>query len=145
MAGPIFTNWEQSRHPSLWSKHNVKLKHNLHKHELFSLKTLAEMIDKYPRSKYNLVHMAEPGAARKMWREGEIGDNSGKDVIKAIRDGRIWVNIRDLESVDDRYQDLIDSIFAELRGYMPEFETFKEKMGVLISSPKAQVYYHAEV
>lgn len=145
MTGPIFTNWDQSKHPALWGKHNVKLTHNLHEHALFQLDTLAQMIDNYPREKYNLVHMAEPGAARKMWREGEIGDNSGEDVINAIRDGRIWVNMRDLESVDTRYKDLIESIFSELRGYMPDFETFKEKMGVLISSPNAQVYYHADV
>jgi hypothetical protein len=145
MTTPIFTNWDQARHPSLWGKHNVKLEHNLHENELFSIETLAELIDAYPREKYNLVHMAKPGAKRKLWREGEIGDNTGKDVINAIRDGRIWVNLRDLETVDPRYKDLMESVFSELQGYMPEFETFKERMGVLISSPNAQVYYHADV
>lgn len=145
MNAPILTNWDKTRHPKLWGKHTVKLEHRLHEHELFSQESLGQLIENYPRNKYGISHMSKPGEKRSLWREGEIGDNSGAEVIDAISKGRMWINMRNVMDVDPRYNALMEDIFAELKGHMPDFETFKENIGILISSPDAQVFYHADV
>ena len=40
---------------------------------------------------------------------------------------------------------MLTSIFDEFQEYVPSFETFKRKFGILISSPLVQVYYHADI
>jgi thymidylate synthase ThyX len=57
----------------------------------------------------------------------------------------MWLNMRAVETVDPEYRELLNKIFDEFEGYVPGFETFKRKMGILVSSPKVQVFYHADV
>jgi hypothetical protein len=140
---PIFENWN-STHGALWGRHPLHLQHRLHAMPLFSREALAELIDCYPRSHYGLVHM---GASkdRRFWREGEIGDVRGEDVIDAIASGRMWLNLRNVDTVDARYRELLDSIFGELSDRVPGFTGDKATCGLLISSPNAQVYYHCDL
>ncbi|MFK7792875.1 MAG: cupin-like domain-containing protein [Devosiaceae bacterium] len=140
----IFKNFSQE-HKELWGRHTVQLDHTLHEHELFQDEALMELIDKYPREHYNLTTMAEPGAPKAFWREGEKGDASGADVFEAVAKGRIWINMRRVMDVDHRYADILDEMFEEMADHVPGFETFKRNMGILVSSPGAQVYYHCDV
>jgi hypothetical protein len=39
----------------------------------------------------------------------------------------------------------IDEVFGEFEARMPGFKTFKRNLGVLISSPNANVFYHADI
>ncbi|MCB1509077.1 MAG: hypothetical protein KDI98_10150 [Hyphomicrobiaceae bacterium] len=141
---PIFENFTP-RDASLWGRHANILKHRLHEHALFSNEALGALIEAYPRERYDLCHMAEPGAKKRFWREGEIGEARGTDVIESIANGRMWINLRDVGAVDARYKALLDTIFDELEGYMPEFRPFRTNLGILISSPEAQAYYHADI
>ncbi len=144
MTQQIFTDWKPE-HGQLWGQVPLLLKHSLADNPLFSDAALAELIEAYPREHYDLCRMGEVGSNRRYWREGEIGDASGADVMAAVRDGRMWINLRRTMDVDARYRRLLDEIFAELAGRVPGFDTFKHNFGILISSPKAQVYYHADV
>ena len=139
-GGPIFTGWE-ARHPTLWGKQPICLSHRLNEHPLFSRDNLAGLIERYPAGKYMLVHVGARGQ-EKEWREGDFGDLSGHEVIAAVEHGRMWLNLLHVHEVDPRYGDLLDEIFDELQGYMPEYRTFARIAGILISSPEAQVYYH---
>ena len=40
---------------------------------------------------------------------------------------------------------MLREIYAELEARVPGFKSYKHKMSILISSPKVQVYYHADV
>ncbi|MBO6673695.1 MAG: cupin-like domain-containing protein [Rhizobiales bacterium] len=130
---------------AVWGGHTVKLNHTLHEHALFSNEALMALVDAFPRSHYNLNTMAEPGAPKAFWREGEKGDASGAEVFEAIEKGRMWINLRRVMEVDDRYAALLDEMFDEMQQYIPDFETFKRNMGILVSSPGAQVYYHCDI
>ncbi|MEO1197645.1 MAG: cupin-like domain-containing protein [Pseudomonadota bacterium] len=144
MTQKIFTDW-QPKHAALWGQHPLRLKHSLAESPLFSNSALAELISSYPREHYDLLHTAEVGAARREWREGEIGSASGEDVMDAVRDGRMWINLRRVMEVDARYDGVLKDIFAELSSRVPGFDPYKLNLGILISSPKAQVYYHADI
>ncbi len=132
-------------HKELFGKVPLQLSHSLPSSPLFSMDALAELIERYPREHYSLVHMGEKGSARKTWREGNIGGLSGKQVIDWIENGRMWLNLRNVKTVDDRYQSLLDKIFREMGTSLPDSPTFNQGLGILISSPNAQVYYHADL
>ncbi len=144
MASRIFSDW-QPEHSALWDRHPIKLQHTLHQSPLFSIDGLAALIDKYPRDLYMLVHMGEQGGQR-FWREGDIAGMSGHDVIKAISQGRLWLNLRCVDEVDKRYADVQDQMFAEIGEHIHDQDGFpRRSSGILISSPAAQVYYHCDL
>jgi len=140
---PVFTSWTE-QDGQLWGNQPVCVEHRLNRSPLFSMDGLADLIDRYPRQHYSLVQMGAPGQ-RKLWREGEIGDLSGAEVIEAIAKGRMWLNLRRVAEVDTRYRDLVNAIFGELSERVPGFKSQDESIGILISSPNAQVYYHADL
>jgi len=144
MTEPIFTNWTDELSDK-WSKEPLLARHRLHTHPLFSMDALAELIDRYPREHYALVQMGPQGSARRTWREGDIGGVKGKDVIQAIAQGRMWLNMRNVHAVDPKYRELLDEIFEEVRVNVGNYETFNRSCGILISSPNAQVYYHSDL
>ncbi|MBV6658223.1 MAG: cupin-like domain-containing protein [Devosiaceae bacterium] len=130
---------------AMWGHHTVQLDHTLHEHDLFEKDALIELIENYPRSHYDLITMPKPGSPKAYWREGELGGADGAEVVEAIERGQLWINLRNAMDVDDRYAKLLDAMFEEMRANVPGFETFKRTMGILISSPGAQVYYHCDV
>lgn len=142
MSAPLTRFTE--RDALLWGHQPLKLAHGLHDNMLFSRGALARLIENYPRSHYSLIAMGGTDGGR-MWREGDLAGVPGETVLDAIEKGRMWLNLRDVPSVDTRYRRLLDDIFAELRQRMPGFDASKWQSGILISSPSAQVYYHADL
>lgn len=132
------------RHKALFGNHTVKLSHRLTETGLFSEDAIAALIDDYPEDKYNLNSMgADP--LNRVWREGNVAGRSGREVLKAISKGRMWINLRRVMEVDPRYDELLGEIFADFEGLVPGLKTFKHNLGILVSSPGAQVYYHADI
>ncbi len=142
-AAPVFTDWNDTT-SRLWGEHPIRLAHSLDRSPLFSMDALAELIDTYPRSHYALI---ETGGLKdkRLWREGDKGDLTGAEVIEAIREGRMWLNLRNVEKVDQRYKAILDQVFGELGSRIPGFDAPLRSGGILISSPSAQVYYHADL
>jgi hypothetical protein len=143
-TGKIFTKWDQT-HSDLWSHQPIRLEHEMHKSAAFSMDDLARLIESYPRGQYSLVKTGARGSSR-VWREGDIGNLSGREVIEAISRGGLWLNMRDVGAVDSRYRKLVDRMFEEVAAKVPGFEIPKaHQESILISSPDAQVYYHADL
>lgn len=144
MAEPIFTNWTPEL-SAAWANKPLKASHRLHEHPLFSFDALADLINRYPREQYALVQMGPQGSPRRTWREGDIGGLPGHKVIEAIKQGRMWLNLRNVAHVDTRYRDLLDQAFEEVDRNVGGYKTFNRTSGILISSPNAQVYYHSDL
>jgi hypothetical protein len=143
-TGRIFTKWDET-HSELWSHQPIRLEHEMHKSTAFSMDDIARLIESYPREQYSLVKTGARGSSR-VWREGDIGNLSGHEVIEAISRGGLWLNMRDVGSVDSRYRKLVDRMFEEVATKVPGFEIPKgHQESILISSPDAQVYYHADL
>src|SRR5882757_3573541 len=144
MTTKIFTKWDQT-HSELWSHQPIRLEHEMHKSPAFSMDDLAKLIEGYPREHYSLVQTGARGT-KKLWREGDIGNLSGREVIDAISRGGLWLNMRDVGSVDSRYGKLVDRMYEEIVAKVPDFEIPKgHQESILISAPDAQVYYHADM
>lgn len=142
--GAIFTNWTAETTRG-WGAQVSHLTHRLHESELFSDAALARLIEKAPRRNYHVCTMSTTGHDARAWRDGEIVGLSGEEVLECVRRGHLWINVQRLPEIDPAYGALLDAIFAEVEGRVPGLETFKRQMTFLISSPKAQVYYHCDV
>jgi hypothetical protein len=139
-AHPTFHQWEP-KHSALWGNQTLRLDHRLHLSPLFRRPALAQLIEKYSPHQYMLVHMGAQGE-RRLWRHGVVGDATGAQVIEAVAAGRLWINLLHVNEVDSRYGELLDRIFDEVMVRVPGYATFNRTSGILISSPRAQVYYH---
>lgn len=143
MNQDIIANWE-ARHETLFGVEIVKLNHRLAETGLFTRQALGKLIERCPAEHLGLRAMGtEIDDPKRM--EGELGGASGTDAIAAIEKGRMWMNIRRVMDWAPEYRKLLDDVFDEFERRMPGFATFKRNLGVLISSPNANVFYHADI
>ena len=143
MNQDIIANWEP-RHQSLFGIELVKLNHRLADTGLFSREALGKVIERCPAEHLGIRAMGTEVTDPKRM-EGELGGSSGIDAIRAIEKGRMWMNIRRVMDWAPEYKKLLDDVFNEFEARMPGFETFKRNLGILISSPNAKVFYHADI
>lgn len=140
----IFSNWDDT-HSALWGHAPIRPAHNMHKSPLFSMDHLAELIERYPREHYSLMQTGVKDGQR-VWRQGEIGNFTGRQVIDAISRGGLWLNLRMVSSIDTRYHDMLSQMFAEIEAKVPGFAApHQHNAGILISAPEAQVHYHSDL
>lgn len=144
MTASIFRDWTEDCTKG-WGGKPLKISHNLHEHPLFSPDGLAELIQRYPIEHYSLIRTSSVGESKKVWRRGEVGDLTGREVIEKIAAGGLWLQLRELKSVDPRYYELLKEIYGEVRERVPGFNSFGHEMGILISSPYAKAHYHADL
>ena len=135
----IFTNWSR-KHSALYSHQPMRVGHILHQSDLFTNEALAELIEGVPRDHYHVNSMGPRGHDRSSWREGEIKGLSGQEVLSAVCNGQIWVSLQRLEEINDDYARLLEQIYDETEDRVEGLRTYKRSLGLLISSPKAQVF-----
>ena len=78
-------------------------------------------------------------------RQGTLEGLSGADALDAVRTGQIWILLQQPHLLDNRYAEVLRAIYAELALRIEGFKSFNRRMSILISSPRVQVYYHADV
>lgn len=143
MNRDIITNW-QPRHERLFGRELIQLQHSLRETGLFTRDAVAKLIENCPAEDLGLESMCvETDRPDRIY--GLLGGASGKDAIKAIEKGRMWMNLRRVMDWAPEYRKLLDEIFDEFEGRMPGLKTFKRNMHILISSPNAKVFYHADI
>lgn len=118
--------------------------HSLQEHELFTDEALCELLDRFPREHlYALTMGSDPTRADE--NRLAIHDGvSGAEMLRAVKNGRLWLNITRVDRTDARYRALIDELYAQLATLVPRFEPMSSQGTLLISSPHAMVYYHAD-
>jgi hypothetical protein len=139
----LLADW-QPRHAQLFGHHTIKLHHRLAETGLFTREALGRLIERCPPDHYGILSMGHDKTKSEKI-HGEFGDCSGLEVIEAIERGRMWLNLRRIMDFDLEYRALLDRIFSEFEARVPRLKTYKRNIGVLISSPNAQVYYHADI
>ena len=143
MTGRIIDTFD-NRAKALWGQHTLRLRHRLAEHEMFSDESIADLIESVPPERIAINTMATDGYCLESWSHCDRGEQNGKDILDLVKSGRLWINMVNLESVDRRFAVLLEQIFDEFRGYMPDFKTFKHSIGLLVSSPNAQGFYHSD-
>lgn len=129
----------------MWGRETAQLRHTLPQNTLFSDDVLADLIERMPQAISPINTMAASGHDADTWSYCDRSGLSGHEVLDAIKRGRLWINMQKLEEHDSRFEVLLDEIYKELSNAIPGFKPYRKSMGLLISSPNAQVFYHADV
>jgi len=117
--------------------------HNLAEHELFADAALTDLLDRFPRQHLYALSMGSdltrPDENRLALHDGV----SGAELLRAVRNGRLWLNITRIDRVDSQYRALINSLYEQL-AVQADFRPIATQGTLLISSPHALVYYHSD-
>jgi hypothetical protein len=127
-----------------FARETIVVNHNVHLDPMFTDEGLASLLDRYPREKLGVFTMGSDPVDWRSWRVGKAGDLTGTQLVKAVQDGRIWLNLRAANHYLEDYASLSDTIFADKEANIKGLKTLKHDLGVLISSPNAQVFYHLD-
>ncbi len=118
--------------------------HNLHQSDLFTDAALIDLLDNFPRQYLYALTMGSdlgrPDENRLALSDGV----SGADLLRAVKRGRLWLNVTKVDRADQRYRLLIDQLYSELAAQVPGFIPDSSQGTLLISSPHVLVYYHAD-
>jgi hypothetical protein len=122
----------------------VRLRHTLHERPMFSDEGLAALLDRYPRSAMGVFTMGHDIEDWRSWRRGVAYGLSGDQLLSAVQEGRLWLNLRHANKHLPEFADLSDEMGAE-KELRFGARVMKRDLGLLISSPGAQVFYHLDV
>ncbi len=103
---------------------------------------LAAMLDRYPAELFdiNLYDYDDEGQAS--LRTGVRGKLDGAGLLAAIQQGRLWVNLRSVETGWPELWAAAMTEFARVQAAYPGLRAVKNAGQLILSSPKARVPYH---
>lgn len=140
----IITDWTDEK-AQAFGKDSVSFAHSLHERPMFSDEALAAVLDRYPCESLGIYTMGEDLMDWRSWRRGESAGLSGDKLMEAMKAGRLWLNLRYTNEHLPEYDALCAEMCADQERKVPGLRTFRRDLGLLISSPKAQVFYHLDV
>jgi hypothetical protein len=118
--------------------------HGLNERDVLNDEVLVDILDRYPRNRLQAWTMGTDPLRREDWQPVDTADVSGKDLLAAVKSGRLWYNILRLDLFDPMYRDIVDQLYAEMARACPQLKPLSVVGTLLLSSPGAQVYYHAD-
>jgi hypothetical protein len=103
---------------------------------------LAAVLDRYPAELFdiNLYDYDEEGQVS--LRTGARGRLDGAALLAAIQQGRLWVNLRSVETGWPELWAAAMAEFARVQAAYPGLRAVKNAGQLILSSPKARVPYH---
>jgi len=130
--------------PSALGSRAIVGRHRLCQQGLFDDSTLKALLDEYPRQRLQAFTMGTDALRWKEWEPVDTGSMRGEDIFQAVIAGRLWLNILRVDLFDERYRQLIEQLYVDLAALSPQLEPVLTEGTLLISSPHAMVYYHAD-
>ena len=144
MAEPVLIDWNDEKRAE-FRNGVMTARHRLHLAPEFTDLALAALLKRHPRELCDFCTMGDDPADRDSWRAGDPGAASGQELLEAVRQGKLWINLREAMNTDPVYKPLFNALFAQLKQLNPGYKPIRAYGGILISSPKAQVFYHSDV
>jgi hypothetical protein len=116
--------------------------HGLNDKGLASDEALASLLDRYPAEllDINLYDYDEEGQVT--LRTGARGKLNGAGLLEAIQAGRLWVNMRDIQTGWPELWAAASEDFYHIEAQFPGLKAIKRAGQLILSSPKARVPYH---
>jgi hypothetical protein len=140
----VITDWTAEK-AQAFTREALTFGHDLHTRPMFDDEGLARALHAYPRERLGVFTMGEDPVDWRSWRRGAAGDLSGDKLLDAAKAGRIWLNLREANRHLPDYEALCGEIFADKSAHAAGVRTFKRDVGLLISSARAQVFYHLDM
>lgn len=118
--------------------------HDLQDDALFSDSALIDLLDNFPRQHLYALNMGRDPLRVEENRLALNEGVSGAELLLAVRDGRLWLNLTRVDRADERYRRLVTGLYDALSEQIGGFFVDTSQATLLISSPQALVYYHAD-
>jgi hypothetical protein len=122
----------------------VRISHNLLDTGLFTDDSLIELFDTHDPDELLVYSMGDDHHALDDFKFGSRGSLTAVELLAAVQSGKIWLNIINMMSNHTVFEELVNAIYDELEAKVPGFKTVHRSANLLVSSPRAQVYYHAD-
>lgn len=127
-AGPIA---EAAVHP-----------HGLVERGFASDAALAAMLDRYPADLFDINLYDYDADGQATLRTGARGRLNGEELLAAIQQGRLWVNVRSIETGWPELWAAVMEEFSKVQGAYAGLRAVNSSGQLILSSPKARVPYH---
>jgi hypothetical protein len=141
--GGVVADWSNDRIEG-FEKAIVRFRHSLAERPLFSDAGLIGVLNRYPRDAMGVFTMGEDLEDWQSWRRGTAHGLDGAALLEAVRQGRLWLNLRHANEHLPEFAALCDEISAEKEKHL-KTRILNRDLGLLISSPNARVFYHLDV
>ncbi|PHR56460.1 MAG: hypothetical protein COA43_13760 [Robiginitomaculum sp.] len=138
----IFKNWTDE-HTQKFDKGIFTVDHTIESSGLFTDEALIELLDKHPHNMLDVCTMGEHEIYQNQFRTGDFRDCDSATLLQAVKDGRLWLNVRRAMNLHPEYNALLKEMYGALAEKTGQTE-FNANGGILISSPVAKVPYHAD-
>lgn len=129
---------------SAFGKQPVLATHNLANHELFTDAALIDLLDRFPRQHLYALTMGSDLTRPEDNRLALHDGVNGAELLRAVKNGRLWLNITRVDLADARFRELIDELYSQIVALVPGFKPLASQGTLLLSSANAIVYYHAD-
>jgi len=138
-------SWSDEEYRNFGLERQV-LRHDYHSLPLFDDASLETLLDAYPARRLQAYTMGDDPVRNEDWRHVDIDpDTTGADMLRAVHNGRLWLNLTHIERLVPAFGELIEEMYAHIGAHCPHLEKPRAThSALLISSPGAQVYYHLD-
>jgi hypothetical protein len=133
-----------SEHIAAFGQRAVVARHRLHELDMFSEAELIEVLENHPRDQFQAFTMGKDPSRIHEWQPVDVSQASGSEMLSAIARGRFWFHLFRIQNVNAKYRELLDRLFSELSAMLPGFSPVNRSATLILSSPTALVYYHAD-
>ena len=127
-----------------FNKAPVKFAHRLSESGLFTDEALAELLDRWPAELYDINLFDFDDQGQHVMRTGVRGQLSGEKALQGVKDGRVWLQLRQADrhnpALAAAMKAAFDGICREVRG----FRAANLNAQLIISAPAAKVPFHAD-
>ena len=113
----LITDWTAEK-AGAFTRRNLEFRHDLHTRPMFSDEGLVSLLDRYPREHLGVFTMGHDALDWRSWRRGTAGNLTGDQLLNAVREGRIWLNLR------------------HTNDYLPEYAALEREMIVVALTGK---------
>lgn len=118
--------------------------HGLVETGLFSDAALAEQLERHPPELFdiNVFHYDQDGRAS--LQTGAKGRHPGDALLEAVKQGRVWIQMRRIQDHYPRLAEAMRQAFDELGREARGFRPIEYTGQLILSAPSASVPYHAD-
>ena len=139
---PSLINWGEGE-ARAWGERTHVARHDLDGLDLFARNGIARIIDAMPRSAVHAYTMGDDPCDGATWRRGDVADLTGLQLLDIVDQGRLWLNIVGAGHHVPELGATVDELYGEVSSTVGDaWSTLKATL--LVSSPSAQVFYHAD-
>lgn len=103
---------------------------------------LARLLDAYPAELFDINLYDYDDEGQVSLRTGVRGRRTGAELLEAIKRGRLWVNLRSVETAYPELWSRIVAAFADIRAQVLGLDPVRASGQLILSSPRNRTPYH---